>query len=61
MFSVTSRTRSTRNLDIYYDILLLGVFDFLKYNTYTDKNVLPIKHECLTDEIEKETHCTVNS
>jgi hypothetical protein len=39
----------------------IWLFDFLKYNTYTDKNALPIKHTSLADAIETETHLTVHS
>jgi hypothetical protein len=56
MSSVTSKTRRTQNLYIYNDILLLIVFDFLKYNTYTDKNVLPIKYTSLADTVETDAH-----
>jgi len=43
-------------LYIYNAILLLHVLDFLKHNTYTDKNASPIKHTSLVYATETETH-----
>jgi len=61
MSSVTSKARRNQKLYINNVILLLNVFDFLKHNTYTDKNALPIKHTSLVDAIETETHSTLHS
>jgi len=56
MSLVTSKARRNQKLYIYNVILLLRVFDFLKRNTYTYKNALPIKHTSLVDATETETH-----
>lgn len=61
MSSATSKALRNQELYIYNVILLLHVFAFLKHNTYTDKNALPIKHTSLVDAIETETHSTVHS
>jgi len=55
MSSATSKARTNRKLYIYKFILLLRVFDFLKHNTYSDKNALPIKHASPVDAVQMET------
>lgn len=61
MSSATSTARKNQKLYIHNVILLQCVFHFLKHNTYTDKNALPIKYTSLVDAIETETHATVHS